>query len=131
MTAASVLSGPWRYALGGLVLAALGAGAYLMMRPDPAAKEPVMAEVPSKVDPRIRARIDRWIEDNHLNHYGDPAGSSYAGGTPLFDMHTGERRDRYEYILEKHPELGRAEGAVSGEREQQERPPKPKSGTGK
>jgi hypothetical protein len=29
----------------------------------------------------------------------------YAGGTPLFDERTGRSRDRYDYILERHPEL--------------------------
>jgi hypothetical protein len=127
MNAESLFSGAGRYVLGGVILAALAAGAFFMMRPEPAGKEPVMAdnEVPSKVDPKIRARIDRWIEDNHRNRYGDPAGSSYAGGTPLFDMHTGERHDRYAYILERHPELGDPPPPAA------DAPSKKKPGTGK
>lgn len=61
----------------------------------------------SRVDPETRQRIDRWIKENNLNPYGDPRDTVYAGGTPLFNMATGETRDRYEYILERHPELRR------------------------
>jgi hypothetical protein len=37
--------------------------------------------------------------------YGDPKGTIYAGGTPLFDERSAKLTDRYEYILSKHPEL--------------------------
>jgi hypothetical protein len=57
------------------------------------------------VDEATKRKIDRWIEENKLNPFGDPSGTMYAGGTPLFDERTGRSRDRYEYILEKHPEL--------------------------
>jgi hypothetical protein len=53
----------------------------------------------------VRKRIDEWIAKNGLNAFGDPPDTMYAGGTPLFDERTGVRKDRYEYILEKHPEL--------------------------
>jgi len=59
----------------------------------------------SAIDSETRARIDRWIKEKHRNQYGDPPDTMYAGGTPLFDERTGRSRDRYEYILEKHPEL--------------------------
>jgi hypothetical protein len=59
----------------------------------------------SKVDSETRARIDRWIKENRRNQYGDAPDTMYAGGTPLFDERTGQSRDRYEYILSKHPEL--------------------------
>ncbi len=52
-----------------------------------------------------KRRIDQWLEQQNLNQYGDPKDTMYAGGTPLFDESTGEGKDRYEYILEKHPEL--------------------------
>lgn len=48
--------------------------------------------------------IDSWLEQNNLNQYGDSKDTFYAGGTPLFDERTGERTDRYEYILKKFPE---------------------------
>lgn len=48
--------------------------------------------------------IDSWLEQNNLNQYGDSKDTMYAGGTPLFDERTGDRTDRYEYILKKFPE---------------------------
>ena len=46
--------------------------------------------------------LDEMIKKAGLNEYGDPKGTVYAGGTPLFNEATGERADRYEYILKKH-----------------------------
>src|SRR5262249_32356493 len=57
------------------------------------------------VDGETRKRVDKWIRDNNRNDYGDSKDTVYAGGTPLFDMRTGKTKDRYEHILEKHPEL--------------------------
>lgn len=57
------------------------------------------------VDEATRKRIDDWISAEKRNKYGDPPGTMYAGGSPLFDERSGRMRDRYEYILEKHPEL--------------------------
>ena len=59
----------------------------------------------SSVDPETKARIDRWIKQEGRNTYGDPPDTVYAGGTPLFDERTGQVRDRYDYILARHPEL--------------------------
>jgi len=59
----------------------------------------------SAMDDQVRRRIDAWIARNGLNSYGDPPGTMYAGGTPLFNESTGEAKDRYLYILERHPEL--------------------------
>lgn len=50
------------------------------------------------------ARIEKWITDNLLNQYGEPADTLYAGGTPLFDPATGETMDRHDYIRQNHPE---------------------------
>ena len=57
------------------------------------------------VDDDTRRRIDQWIREQGTNEFGDPKGTVYAGGTPLFDELTGRTRDRYDYILKKHPEL--------------------------
>ena len=57
------------------------------------------------IDDETKARIDRWIKEKRRNRYGDPPDTMYAGGTPLFDERTGKAKDRYEYILERHPEL--------------------------
>ena len=59
------------------------------------------------MDDKTKQRIDRWIKDNNRNNYGDSKDTMYAGGTPLFDERTGKTKDRYDYILEKHPELRR------------------------
>jgi hypothetical protein len=59
------------------------------------------------VDDNTKQRIDKWIKDSKRNPYGDDRNTMYAGGTPLFDEKTGRTRDKYDYILEKHPELRR------------------------
>lgn len=56
--------------------------------------------------------IDRWLEDQGLNPYGDPAGTVYLGGSPLFDEETGETVDRYLHVLRKHPVLLNVLGIV-------------------
>jgi len=61
------------------------------------------------VDEATKRRIDRWIKENNRNPYGDPQGTMYLGGTPLFDERTGRTRDRYDYILDKHPELRKSQ----------------------
>ncbi len=60
------------------------------------------------VDEATKQRVDRWIKDNNRNPFGDPKDAVYMGGTPLFDERTGHMKDRYEYVLEKHPELRQA-----------------------
>ena len=52
-----------------------------------------------------KERIDLWLETNGYNRYGDLKNTYYPGGTPLFDESTGESKERYEYILEKHPDI--------------------------
>ena len=102
----------WRLAglLGALVLL-IGAGAYMLWPQHPEGGPPMVREErPSPVDADTRGRIDRWLAEKHLNQYGDAPGTHYTGGTPLFNEHTGERKDRYEYILGKHPELKAAPG---------------------
>lgn len=56
----------------------------------------------SNIDDNQKRWIDRMIKKKGLNEYGDPKGTMYMGGTPLFNEMTGNRKDRYEYILEKH-----------------------------
>ena len=46
--------------------------------------------------------IDETIRKKGLNEFGDPKGTSYAGGTPLFNEMTGKQTDRYDYIVGKH-----------------------------
>jgi hypothetical protein len=51
-----------------------------------------------------KAKIDNWIDRNNLNQYGDSKDRQYLGGTPLFNEVSGERVDRYDYIIERHPD---------------------------
>lgn len=51
--------------------------------------------------------IEERIAERGLNQYGDPRGTMYMGGTPLFDEATGRTRDRWEFLADKHPELVR------------------------
>jgi len=51
---------------------------------------------------------DVWLAQRDLNHFGDPNGTVYAGGTPLFDERTGRSTDRMEHLLRKHPQLQQA-----------------------
>ncbi len=51
-----------------------------------------------------KQEIDGWIYKNKLNPYGDPYDTVYTGGTPLFDEISGEKKDRYLYVLEQHPD---------------------------
>lgn len=64
----------------------------------PTGKSPV-------IDEETKNHIDAWIKENDLNEFGDPKGTAYAGGTPLFDEKTGKSIDRYEYILKNHPSI--------------------------
>lgn len=57
------------------------------------------------ISAETKQRIDRWIRESGRNEYGDPKGTFYTGGNPLFDERTGALKDRYEYILSRHPEL--------------------------
>ena len=49
--------------------------------------------------------IDDWLEKKGLNKYGDAANAIYTGGTPLFDEKTGQAIERYDYILNKFPDI--------------------------
>lgn len=51
----------------------------------------------------LEACVDRWLKERNLNPFGDPEGTMYAGGTPLFDETTGERTERLDYVFSKHP----------------------------
>ena len=47
----------------------------------------------------VREKIDAWIKRNNLDMVGNPIGTMYTGGTPLFDENTGMSIDRYVYII--------------------------------
>ena len=52
-----------------------------------------------------KEKIDKWLLENDLNRYGDAIGIFYTGGTPLFNEATGESKERFEYIMEKIPDI--------------------------
>jgi hypothetical protein len=54
------------------------------------------------------ACVDKWLDEHGLDMYGHPKGAMYAGGTPLFNEVTGERRDRLEYVYERQPDARKA-----------------------
>lgn len=58
------------------------------------------------VSTQEQQRIDAWLTAyaDSLNDYGDPKGTMYAGGTPLFNEAQGKPVTKYEYIVAKHPE---------------------------
>ena len=71
---------------------------------------PAAADAGAAAEPSDPAKtcVDGWLAAHKLNTYGDPAGTMYPGGTPLFDERTGQRRDRLEYARSKNPALGKA-----------------------
>ena len=69
------------------------------------ARERRFAKPRSKVPEEVQEKIDRWLSEQGHNRYGDPKGTMYTGGTPLFDEKTGKMTDRYEYVLKKFPNL--------------------------
>lgn len=79
----------------------------------PAAEEPDVEDAEDEelaaaaaVSQEEKALIDEWLEENRdrVNEFGDPAGTFYTGGTPLFDESTGTSVDKYEYIARRHPD---------------------------
>jgi hypothetical protein len=63
---------------------------------------------PASPPPPPQSCLDRELAQRHLNEFGDPVGTFYPGGTPLFDEATGRRMDRPEYVFAHHPDIRRA-----------------------
>ncbi|HMB66056.1 MAG TPA: hypothetical protein VKO42_04215 [Patescibacteria group bacterium] len=59
----------------------------------------------SELNQEQKEKIDQWLEDNNLNRYGDSAEAIYPDGTPLYNKETGERIARFEYILDRYPDI--------------------------
>jgi hypothetical protein len=58
--------------------------------------------------------LDAQLGRLGLNQFGDPPGTMYTGGTPLFDEKTGKSTDRAAYIFARHPDIARACGVDAG-----------------
>jgi hypothetical protein len=56
----------------------------------------------------IESCVDGWLKNQKLDPYGNPEGTMYAGGTPLFNESTGEMTDRLRYVFERKPEARQA-----------------------
>jgi hypothetical protein len=69
---------------------------------------------PSPAAAPAESCLDRQLRSKGLNPFGDPEGTLYAGGTPLFDEKSGRSAPREEYVARKHPELVRACGSDAG-----------------
>ncbi|HZZ85716.1 MAG TPA: hypothetical protein VFE30_14340 [Anaeromyxobacteraceae bacterium] len=68
---------------------------------------PVAPLLPGSVQRGERARcIDQELQRRSLNEYGDPAGTVYAAGSPLFNAVTGVTADRYDFVARRHPDIG-------------------------
>ena len=63
---------------------------------------------PTEPAPGPESCIDAWLAAHQLNSFGDPLGTVYAGGTPLFDEKTGATRDRLERVRSKQPAAAQA-----------------------
>ena len=66
---------------------------------------PLPATSPSSLPSPSLVCADAWLKAHGLNEFGDPVGTVYAGGTPLFDEAAGRQRDRLEVLRAKHLEL--------------------------
>lgn len=57
---------------------------------------------------REEACIDRWLADHDLDTFGSAPGTTYGGGTPLFDERTGIQTERRAFVYSHHPEARKA-----------------------
>ena len=58
--------------------------------------------------PPAESCLDRQLAAKGLNPFGDPQGTMYTGGTPLFDEKTGRSTPREQYVFARHPDIARA-----------------------
>ena len=73
---------------------------------------PCRQEAPAPAAPE--SCLDGQLAAKGLNPFGDPQGTMYAGGTPLFDEKTGRSTPREQYVFARHPDIARACGADAG-----------------
>lgn len=59
---------------------------------------------PTKASSSELKRIDVWIKTNNLNKYGEPTGTKYKNGEPLYKGNQKIFTNRFHYIIVKHPD---------------------------
>lgn len=67
--------------------------------------ESASSTIPTALTVEQKKQIDEWLDKKGLNRYGDAKNANYTGGTPLFDEKTGKAIERYDYILNKFPDI--------------------------
>jgi hypothetical protein len=87
-----------------ITFAAITYVAITLVNIDPEKVRNSNSPVSRTVSEREKKEIDEWIIKENLNPYGEAYDTVYTGGTPLFNETTGEKKDRYLYIIEKHPD---------------------------
>ena len=65
----------------------------------------VVNKIAEGLKKEAKSQIDMWLTEKNLNEFGDPYGTKYVDGTPLMDKISGDVVDKYEYLLNKFPEL--------------------------
>ena len=68
----------------------------------------ILAEKPKPSSAATMARLEMkqisyWLKSQNLNRFGDPKGTVYSGGSPLFDEKTGKAIPYFDYLLKKFP----------------------------
>ena len=58
-----------------------------------------------KLTKEQKEKIDNWLKQNNFNRYGDDINTRYASGTPLLGDSINKNLDRFEYIIEKIPDI--------------------------
>jgi len=69
---------------------------------------PSAADASAKESERETACVDQWLREHKLDQFGNPEGTMYPGGTPLFNEATGERMPRLPYVYGRQPEAKKA-----------------------
>jgi hypothetical protein len=71
--------------------------------------EPAKAPAPTREDfqreETMDSCVDAWLTAHKLDSFGNPPDTNYPGGSPLIEEATGIKRDRFEYLFERFPEL--------------------------
>jgi len=67
--------------------------------------EDYVTDLVNRLTAQGKLKIDEYLANKKLNEYGDDVDTVYTGGTPLFNEVTGETLEKYEFLINKFPEL--------------------------